>query len=127
MQDHQLYQQILGLAAPWQVAQVELKLAAGEVHVFLNHPVHATWECPECGGHCPLHDHAPERVWRHLDTCQYQTLVHAELPRTNCPEHGVRVVRVSWAEPHGRFTALFERLVIDWLQAASQSAVAARM
>ena len=29
------------------------------------------------------------------------------------------VVRVPWAEPFGRFTLLFERLVIDWLSAAS--------
>ena len=29
-----------------------------------------------------------------------------------------------WAEPHSRFTALFERLAIDWLRAASQQAVA---
>jgi transposase len=49
------------------------------------------------------------------------------MPRTSCPDHGVRVVRVPWAEPHGRFTLLFERMVIDWLKAASQAAVAARM
>ena len=34
------------------------------------------------------------------------------------------MVRLPWAEPHGRFTALFERLAIDWLKAASQKAVA---
>jgi transposase len=64
------------------------------------------------------------RTWRHLDTCQYRTLLHAALPRTECPEHGPRVVRVSWAEPGSHFTALFERLAIDWLLAASQQAVA---
>jgi transposase len=31
----------------------------------------------------------------------------------NCPEHGVRQVRVSWAETKARFTALFERFAID--------------
>jgi transposase len=127
MQDHQLYQQILGLAAPWRVVQVELNLAEGEVHVHLDHDPAAMWQCPECGRDCPLHDHAAERVWRHLDTCQYQTLLHAAVPRTRCPEHGVRIVHITWAEPHGRFTALFERLAIDWLQAASQQAVAARL
>ena len=38
-------------------------------------------------------------------------------------EHGVRVVKLAWAEPSSRFTALLERLVIDWLGAASQKAV----
>jgi transposase len=34
------------------------------------------------------------------------------------------VVKLPWAEPGSHFTALFERLAIDWLGAASQKAVA---
>src|SRR5439155_16001049 len=98
-------------------------LKVGKVHVYLTHRQDAVWNCAECGRECPVHDHQPERTWRHLDTCQYQTLLCASLPRTECPEHGAKVVRVPWAEPHSRFTALFERLVIDWLGAGSQSAV----
>jgi transposase len=127
MKDRQLYQQILGITAPWFVAEVELDLEGEEVHVYLGHQQQATWACPECGKPCPLHDHQSERTWRHLDTCQYRTLLHAELPRTRCEEHGVRVIAIPWAEPYGRFTALFERLVIDWLEAASQQAVGDRM
>jgi len=127
MQDRQLYEQILGIGQPWFVEQVDLQLAQGEVHVHLAHHAEAQWSCPECGQACPLHDHAAERSWRHLDTCQYQTLLHAAVPRTNCPAHGVRAVQIPWAEPHGRFTALFERLAIEWLKAASQSAVAERL
>jgi transposase len=127
MHDRQLYQQILGITSPWQVERVELALEEGEVLVFLGHDSQAAWCCPECGRECPLHDHQPQRVWRHLDTCQYRTLLHASLPRTECAEHGVKVVRVPWAEPQSRFTALFEALAIDWLKAASQKAVAARL
>jgi transposase len=127
MQDRQLYQQILGITSPWSVARVDLALEQGEVRVFLEHAADAEWPCAECGRICPLHDHERPRGWRHLDTCQYQTVLHASLPRTKCPDHGVKVVRVPWAEPHSRFTALFERLVVDWLLAASQSAVAERM
>jgi transposase len=127
VQDRQLYQQILGITSPWFVEKVELKLAGGEVHVHLNHATNSTWHCPECQRECSLYDHQAIRTWRHLDTCQYQTLLHAALPRTECPEHGVRVVRVSWAEPGSHFTALFERLAIDWLQESSQQAVARRL
>jgi transposase len=35
----------------------------------------------------------------------------------------VRVVKLPWAEPGSRFTALFEALAIAWLKAASQKAV----
>jgi transposase len=106
------------------VERVELKLEQGEVHVFLDHPVGAQWPCPECGELCNLYDHKPTRTWRHLDTCQYQTILHCDPPRSNCEKHGPKVVKLPWAEERSRFTMLFERLAIDWLQAASQKAVA---
>src|SRR5256886_12762179 len=127
MQDHELYRRILGIEAPWQVERVELKLSQGEVHVYLAHQNQPEWACAECGALGPLYDHQPEREWRHLDTCQYRTILHAAPPRLQCPEHGVRVVKLSWAEPGSRFTALFEALAITWLKHASQKAVAEQL
>ena len=103
--------------------RVDLQLKEGEVHVYLTHEDNREWACAECGVLCPLYDHQPERQWRHLDTCQYRTILHAEPPRSQCPEHGVRVVKLSWAEASSRFTALFEGLAIAWLKHASQKAV----
>ncbi|MBW6504053.1 transposase family protein, partial [bacterium] len=97
----------------------------GESRIYLrDNTPDLLWPCPECGAMCALHDHQPERQWRHLDTCQYKTILHAAPPRSNCPEHGARVVKLPWAEPGGRFTALFEALAISWLKAASQKEVA---
>ena len=129
MQDRELYEQILGILSPWRVERVELKLDKGKgaVRVYLEHRQDQMWPCPECGRECVLYDHQPERQWRHLDTCQYQTILHASPPRSHCPEHGSLVVKMPWAEPHSRFTALFERLAIDWLKVASQKAVAGQM
>ena len=124
MQDRQVFEQILGIRSPWFVSQVELALKEGEVRVALQHRPDAVWHCPECGQVCPLHDHQEARRWRHLDTCQYRTVMSASLPRTHCAQHGVKLVRVPWAEPLSRFTMLFEGLVIAWLSEASQSAVA---
>src|SRR5580698_378784 len=124
MQDHELYRRILGIEAPWFVDSVELKLDEGEIHVHLLHHDMIDWPCPECGAACKIYAHQAERQWRHLDTCQYQTILHAEPPRSECREHGVKVIRLPWAEPSSRFTALFEALAIEWLKAASQKAVA---
>jgi len=124
MDDRELYQQILGVNEPWRVARVELARAAGEVRVYLEHDEETRWPCPECGAACALYDHQPERRWRHLDTCQLRTVLHAAPPRSNCPEHGPRAVRLPWAEASSRFTALFEALAICWLREASQSGVA---
>ena len=65
-----------------------------------------------------VHDHETRR-WRHLDSCQFQTILVAEVPRVRCPEHGGQTVQVPWADKHGRFTALFERLAIDVMREMS--------
>ena len=90
MQDRELYEQILGIRSPWYVERVELKLENGKgaVRIYLEHQQDRLWPCSECGQECALYDHQPERQWRHLDTCQYQTILHASPPRSDCPEHG---------------------------------------
>jgi len=122
MRDKELYRRILGIEEPWGVADVELQLERGEV---LVHVVNREQRppCPECGHPSPGYD-SRARSWRHLDTCQYRTILMVMVPRVRCPEHGVRQVRVPWAEPGSPFTALYEALIIDWLQEASTAAVA---
>ena len=112
MQDTKLFETILGIPTPWHVARVELKPEDERVDVWLEHEP-TRWPCPNCGETVPAFDHAAERTWRHLDTCQFQTHLHAEIPRVQCPTHGVKQVRVPWAAPRSRFTGLLERLIID--------------
>ena len=122
VRDRDLYSQILGLVKPWTVVDVDLNASNQEVIVRVESDASHKHSCPECGAACPRHD-ARERRWRHLDTCQFKTILVAKVPRISCPAHGVKQVAVPWAEPGSRFTALFEGLVIDWLKEASVSAV----
>jgi transposase len=118
MRDVELYRHLLGLESPWTVSRVELNAKEQRVDVWAEHGKGARWPCPECqegNAALAIHDHAPERSWRHLDSCQYMTYLHARPPRVNCPNHGVKQVRLPWAEPKARFTALFERFAIDVL------------
>lgn len=116
MQDRDLYQYLLGLKEPWTVGKVALDVKGRRVDVWAEHPDKQLWSCPACPQQVAMYDHAEERAWRHLDSCQYQTFLHARIPRVECPEHGVHQVRVPWAEPQSRFTVLFERLAIDLLR-----------
>jgi transposase len=119
MRDVELYRYLLGLESPWTVGRVELKVTEQRVDIWAEHPEGVRWSCPECGRELALYDHSAERSWRHLDSCQFMTYLHARPPRVDCPDHGVRQVRLPWAEPHARFTALFERLAIDLLRETS--------
>lgn len=127
MQDRDLYARILGLRAPWRVVDVQLDTKGGEVRVKVEAEADAGCACPECGKRCPRYD-TRERSWRHLDTCQFKTILTAPVPRVRCEEHGVLQVRVPWAEPGSGFTALMEAIVIDWLRSlATIKAVAKQM
>ncbi len=122
MRDRELYQKILGIESPWEVVDVELDMAAGEVRVHVANG-EARLACPRCTQRCSRYD-TRRRRWRHLDTCQYPTILVADVPRIECEEDGVLQIHVPWAEPGSRYTALFETLIIDWLKEASISAVA---
>ncbi len=126
MRDKDLYAQILGIKSPWQVNRVDLSATAGEVSVFVEQEAGTRLCCPTCGRVSPGYDSRTRR-WRHLDTCQYKTILVADVPRVKCQEHGVITVAVPWAEPGSGFTSLFEALIIDWLKEASISAVSRLM
>jgi len=117
MQDKKLYQHILGLQSPWTVSEVKLDLQSQEIRVRVEHPRGTKFCCPDCRQELPCYDHGEERQWRHLDSCQFKTILVARVPRVECPTHGVKSAIVPWAEPHSRFTMLFERFAIDVLQA----------
>jgi len=75
------------------------------------------WGCPESGERLPVHDHV-ERSWRHLDTCQFETVLICRVPRLRLADGKVWTVPVPWAEKGSRFTQLFERLAVTVLLAA---------
>lgn len=119
MESKELYRHLLGLNEPWTVERVDLDMAKQHVDVFVEHPKGCRFACPKCGQECALYDHLAVRTWRHLDSCQFLTYLHADPPRIACPEHGVLQAHLPWAEEGSRFTHLFEVLAIDMLQAAN--------
>jgi len=121
MRDRDLYASILGIEAPWSVVDVKLDQPGKKVEVFLEYDGETV--CPECREVCGGYDFR-ERRWRHLDTCQFQTILIAKVPRVDCKKDGVRQMPVPWAEKNSQFTAMFESLVIDWLHESNVAAVA---
>jgi transposase len=113
------YALLLGIGSPWEVKTVDLNLEAKQVEIELGWQWGAAAKCPECGRECSIHDCAPERTWRHLDTMQFTTLIRTRTPRADCPEHGVKTMQVPWAAPQGRFTLLFERFAVEVLLASA--------
>ena len=120
------YARLLGTDESWRVEAVDLRLEDRQVEIRLKH-VGSGIACPESGRACGLADHADERRWRHLDTMQVTTELVAGLPRSRCPEHGVKTIIPPWAGKHSRFTLLFEAFAIEVLQACRNVKAAAAL
>lgn len=122
MDEKSLYAHILSITAPWKVLSLTLDQNAVTVTVTVGIVGNVRHSCPECGKSCPVHDHRHRR-WRHLDTCQFTTVVEARVPRIMCPEHGCQTLPVSWARPGSRYTLIFEAFVLSWLKLSTVDAV----
>ena len=61
--------------------------------------------CGKCGRCCQRYDQGEgRRRWRGLDLGATRTFIEAEAPRVSCPEHGVVVAQVPWADHGARST-----------------------
>lgn len=111
------YTHLLGLSSPWEIVKVELKDAEKSVHLYIKHESNHKFGCTSCGILSPVYDHNKERVWRHLDTCNYSTYIHCNLPRIECKKGcGVRTIIPPWSRKNSKFTLQFERFAISVLK-----------
>jgi transposase len=128
MNDTELYRTLLGVEAPWFVANVELNLEDEAVYVTLDFDGRtANFDCPECRKQANLYDRRETRTWRHLDSCQFKTYLRASIPRVCCKMHGILTAPVFWAEPGSHYTKMFEHLALRVLQATQVQARAAHL
>ena len=127
MKDTDLYSKILGVEDPWHVDHVDISVENQSIRVYLKHDDKVEWRCPLCNKVSPVYDHREEREWRHLDSCQFKTILVASLPRINCPKHGIHTIDVPWSNLNSRFTLLFEAFAIDVLGLAKVQVAAARL
>lgn len=119
----EFYNNILGVESPWTITSVRRDSDTRVVTTLVEYNSEDGIPCPECGAKSRIYDHRKRR-WRHLDTCNHQTIIEAEVPRVECLKHGVKQLSVSWAEKNSRFTAEFERAILVWLQHDSIKTVA---
>ena len=126
-----LFERSMGLDETWEVTETwfdEVEGGADELHVRVARRRGRAVPCPECGRACGVYD-TRERTWRHLDIWQFRTYVHCAVPRTDCPDHGVKTVLMPWeVRPNSHFTALFEAQVIAaCMRGSTVKAVAASL
>jgi len=100
----------LGIEPPWRIVgqMLDTKVMPHVLRIQIKADRGAEFPCPVCGRMCKAHDFL-EKTWRHLNFFQHHCYITASVPRTRCPEHGVKLVKVPWARKGSKFTLLFEQ------------------
>ena len=117
MKDTALYEQLLGLKTPWSVKAVDLSLADQRVVVEVVLKKGQVWADPTDVTKRAHINGWSERQWRHLDTCQFETVIKARVPQLKYSDGTVEELTVPWAERYSRVTTLMAGFVIQLLQA----------
>lgn len=117
MTTEQLFTQALLLDSPWRVAKSSFE---GEPKCLVLHlelaPGTRSLPCPKCAAQaCAIHDRR-ERRWRHLNFWQYQTVIHARVPRVRCGKCGIHQADVPWGRAGSGFTLLFEAFALELIR-----------
>jgi transposase len=110
------YGQSIGLNAPWKEKKVSIDGDNKQVIIEVECPRGTAWVDPQTLERAEIKDWQL-RTWRHFDTCEYETIITAEVPRVKLKNGRTMVVRVPWAESGGRFTMQFESYLIELLLA----------
>jgi transposase len=125
MDDKKLFTKLLKLELPWFISRVLFNETDQRIDIYVEHEPDIRARCPVCDQFFGVYDHAPERIFRHLDTCHMQTYIHVRLPRVNCPKHGVKQIISDFGDNGSEMTHAFESHVLRLLQECSMSATAA--
>lgn len=125
MSERDFYQQVLGLDKPWKVKAVRMELDQRRITVEVECEQQA-WGNPGTGRRAHVHEWV-ERRWRHLDTCQFETIIQARVPRLRYEDGSSEEVTVPWAERYSRLSKLMESFVIRVLQSCGTVKAAGRL
>lgn len=126
MEIKEFYAQSLKLKPPWEVVEIAIIEETRTVEVRVDCTEKFALLDAETGEMASIHDWR-ERRWRHLDTCEFETWVVAQVPRIRLSSGEVKTVQVPWAEALGRFTMAMERRIIHILQDCPAVTRAARL
>lgn len=121
------YAHSANILKPWKVVEVEICPETQSVEVRVECEDGTVWTDPKTRERAHVHEWR-ERRWRHLDTCEYKTVIIAKVPHLKLPSGGTMTVVVPWSEEGGgRFTKRMEAHLIDVLRECKTTSGAARL
>jgi transposase len=117
-----LFEQALGIQAPWSVGAVKFDEAARTLTITIDFTPGSRFALSGYDGVHPVHD-TLTKTYRHLNFFQHECLLEVRTPRVKLPDGSVRLVEPEFAGRLSGFTLLFEALILMLAQQMPFAAV----
>jgi len=111
MDPNQLFEMALQVSGGWKVVRSEFSGEPRRLELWLDFVPGTKFPDPQSKELCPVHD-TTDKQWRHLNFWQYETILHARVPRIRNAAGEVRLVEVPWAREGSGFTLMMEAFVL---------------
>ena len=108
---------MLGIKGSWYIKSVILSEEIKQVTVEVALRKGLAWADPTDKTARAHINGWTERQWRHLDTCQYKTIIKAKVPQLKYSDGTVKELPVPWADRYARVSLSMEAFVVELLQA----------
>jgi transposase len=75
--------------------------------------------CPECHKRVNAYDRQPQRLFDYLPLWSFKTYFRYAPRRANCPEHGIKVEAMPWAQGKEQMTLSYKVFLARWARRLS--------
>jgi len=122
--EKELFQLALNIQDPWFIDRIEFSPEEKRLDLWVDFIPGSEFECPECGkSKCKAYD-TSEKTWRHLNFFQHKCYLHCRVPRVECEDCGIHLVKVPWARKKSGFTLLMDSMIVLMAQKMPVSHIA---
>jgi transposase len=96
------------------------------IHVHISPRTNSRGRCSICGKKLPGYDHTYERQFEFIPLWNIPVQLLYRPRRVTCPEHGIIVESIPWAQGKERTTKAFQLFLAQWARLLSWQTVANR-
>ena len=115
---------LLHVSSPWLISKIDLQKQNKVIDICIDFEKGSEFCCKTCNKKCKVYDRKEHR-WRHLDWFDHRCYLNVQIPRINCPEHGVsQISSTPWGRSGIHYSYQFEQLVMRYVAEMSMVAIA---
>jgi transposase len=122
----ELFEVVLHIRAPWEIIKINFPQEGKDdehLDIHIDFKKGTVFPCPVCGGSATAYD-TRIKTWRHRDFFEYETYIHARVPRVKCLDCGaVKKIGVPWARSDSGLTTKKEMLLMSLVREMPVNAI----